>query len=88
MVIGFIITALGCLLFFPAVSYNVYGLFLFALFILASGIVLLQVAANPYVSVIGPKESASSRLTMVQAFNSFGTFLAPFFWILFYFKKS
>ncbi len=79
MVIGFIITALGCLLFFPAVSYNVYGLFLFALFILASGIVLLQVAANPYVSVIGPKESASSRLTMVQAFNSFGTFLAPFF---------
>jgi FHS family L-fucose permease-like MFS transporter len=79
MVIGFGITAVGCLLFFPAVSYNVYGLFLMALFVLASGIVLLQVAANPYVSVIGPKETASSRLTMVQAFNSFGTFLAPFF---------
>lgn len=79
MVLGFAITALGCLLFFPAVSFHSYNLFLFALFILASGIVLLQVAANPYVSVIGPKESASSRLTMVQAFNSFGTFLAPFF---------
>jgi FHS family L-fucose permease-like MFS transporter len=79
MVIGFGITAVGCLLFFPAVSFNVYGLFLMALFVLASGIVLLQVAANPYVSVIGSKETASSRLTMVQAFNSFGTFLAPFF---------
>lgn len=79
MVLGFAVTALGCLLFFPAVSLHTYGLFLLALFVLASGIVLLQVAANPYVSVIGPKESASSRLTMVQAFNSFGTFLAPFF---------
>lgn len=79
MVLGFTITALGCLIFFPAGSFHSYNLFLFALFIVASGIVLLQVAANPYVSVIGPKESASSRLTMVQAFNSFGTFLAPFF---------
>lgn len=79
MVLGFAITALGCLLFFPAVSFHSYNLFLFALFVLASGIVLLQVAANPYVTIIGPKESASSRLTMVQAFNSFGTFLAPFF---------
>ncbi len=79
MVLGFVITALGCLMFFPAVSFHVYGLFLLALFVLASGVVLLQVAANPYVSVIGTKESASSRLTMVQAFNSFGTFLAPFF---------
>jgi FHS family L-fucose permease-like MFS transporter len=79
MVLGFSVTALGCLLFFPAVSLHIYGLFLVALFVLASGVVLLQVAANPYVSVIGPKESASSRLTMVQAFNSFGTFLAPFF---------
>ncbi len=79
MVLGFAVTALGCLLFFPAVSLHTYALFLLALFVLASGIVLLQVAANPYVSVIGPKESASSRLTMVQAFNSFGTFLAPFF---------
>lgn len=79
MVAGFIVAAIGCLLFFPAVSFHTYGLFLLALFILASGVVLLQVAANPYVSVIGPKESASSRLTMVQAFNSVGTFIAPFF---------
>lgn len=79
MVLGFAVTALGCLLFFPAVSFHTYALFLLALFVLASGIVILQVAANPYVSVIGSKETASSRLTMVQAFNSFGTFLAPFF---------
>lgn len=79
MVIGFITTALGCLLFFPAVSFHTYGLFLFALFILATGVVMLQVAGNPYVSVLGPAETASSRLTMTQAFNSLGTFLAPFF---------
>ena len=79
MVIGFIITAFGCLLFFPAVSFHTYALFLAALFILATGVVILQVAANPFVSVIGPKETASARLTMTQAFNSFGTFLAPFF---------
>jgi FHS family L-fucose permease-like MFS transporter len=79
MVIGFVVTAIGCLLFYPAVSFNTYGLFLTALFVLASGIVLLQVAGNPFVSILGPKESASSRLTMVQAFNSFGTFIAPFF---------
>lgn len=79
MVIGFALAALGCLLFYPAVQMHTYGLFLAALFVLASGIVLLQVAANPCVSVIGPKETASSRLTMAQAFNSLGTFLAPFF---------
>ena len=87
MVLGFAVTAIGCLLFYPAVSYHTYELFLFALFVLASGIVLLQVAANPYVSVIGPKETASSRLTMVQAFNSFGTFLAPFFGAYFILSK-
>lgn len=79
MVIGFALAALGCLLFYPAVLMHTYTLFLGALFVLASGIVLLQVAANPCVSVIGPQATASSRLTMVQAFNSFGTFIAPFF---------
>jgi FHS family L-fucose permease-like MFS transporter len=79
MVIGFIVTALGCLLFFPAVSLQKYEVFLFAFFVLATGVVLLQVAANPYVSILGPVETASARLTMTQAFNSFGTFLAPFF---------
>ena len=79
MVIGFALAALGCLLFYPAVVLHTYPLFLGALFVLASGIVLLQVAANPCVSVIGPKETASSRLTMAQAFNSLGTFIAPLF---------
>lgn len=79
MVIGFALAALGCLLFYPAVILHTYALFLGALFVLASGIVLLQVAANPCVSVIGPKETASSRLTMAQAFNSLGTFIAPLF---------
>ncbi|HSH87742.1 MAG TPA: sugar MFS transporter, partial [Methylophilus sp.] len=79
MVIGFALAAVGCLLFYPAVVMHTYPLFLGALFVLASGIVLLQVAANPCVSVIGPKETASSRLTMAQAFNSLGTFIAPLF---------
>ncbi len=79
MVIGFSLAAVGCLLFYPAVALHMYGLFLAALFVLASGIVLLQVAANPCVSVIGPPATASSRLTMAQAFNSLGTFIAPFF---------
>ncbi len=83
MVIGFTLAALGCVLFYPAVILHIYALFLVALFVLAAGIVLLQVAANPCVSVIGPSATASSRLTMVQAFNSFGTFLAPFFGAVF-----
>lgn len=87
MVAGFVLAAVGCVLFFPAVSMNTYALFLAALFVLAVGVVMLQVAANPYVSVLGPKESASSRLTMVQAFNSFGTFLAPVFGAYFILSK-
>lgn len=87
MVAGFVLSALGCLLFFPAVAFSTYYLFLAALFVLASGIVMLQVAANPFVSILGPKESASSRLTMVQAFNAFGTFLAPFFGSYFILSK-
>jgi len=79
MVVGFALAALGCLLFYPAVLLHTYALFLGALFVLAAGIVLLQVAANPCVSIIGPQETASSRLTMAQAFNSLGTFIAPFF---------
>lgn len=79
MVSGFIIAAIGCFLFLPAVIFHKFEIFLVALFVLASGIAILQVTANPYVSVVGTKETASSRLSMVQAFNSFGTFLAPFF---------
>ncbi|HEX2682777.1 MAG TPA: sugar MFS transporter, partial [Ferruginibacter sp.] len=83
MILGFIGAAMGCLLFFPAVTLHSYLVFLIALFILATGVVLLQVAANPYVSVLGPPETASARLTLNQALNSVGTFLAPFFGIYF-----
>lgn len=79
MVMGFALAAVGCLLFYPAVVWHTYVLFLAALFVLAAGIVLLQVAANPCVASIGPAETASSRLTMAQAFNSLGTFIAPLF---------
>ena len=75
-VTGLLIAAAGCALFYPA-SKNGYGLFLFAFFVLASGITILQVAANPYVTVLGSPRTASSRLTLTQAFNSLGTTVAP-----------
>ena len=77
MLLGFVVAAVGAFLFYPAAAQRAYGLFLGALFVLASGITLLQVAANPYVAILGPPESASSRLTLTQAFNSLGTTLAP-----------
>jgi FHS family L-fucose permease-like MFS transporter len=75
-VTGLLIAAAGCALFYPA-SQSGYGLFLFAFFVLAAGITILQVAANPYVTVLGPARTASSRLTLTQAFNSLGTTVAP-----------
>ncbi|MFD2721394.1 sugar MFS transporter [Hymenobacter monticola] len=77
MLLGFAVAALGAYLFYPAAAQRVYGLFLGALFVLASGITVLQVAANPYVAILGPARSASARLTLTQAFNSLGTTLAP-----------
>lgn len=77
MIIGFIIAGIGCLLFYPAAGLKVYPLFLLALFILATGITLLQVTGNPYVSILGDANTASSRLTLSQAFNSVGTTIAP-----------
>lgn len=79
IVLGLIIAAIGCITFYPAASMQSYPVFLFALFILASGITILQVSANPYVSILGKPETASSRLTLTQAFNSLGTTVAPFF---------
>jgi len=75
-VTGLLIAAAGCALFYPA-SNGGYGMFLFALFVLASGITILQVAANPYVTALGPARTAASRLTLTQAFNSLGTTVAP-----------
>ena len=78
IVIGLITAAVGCLLFYPAAAVPSYGLFLTGLFILASGITVLQVAANPYVSVLGAPETSSSRLNLAQAFNSLGTTVGPY----------
>jgi MFS transporter, FHS family, L-fucose permease len=79
MVIGLLVMAAGAFLFLPASSAASFGLFLSALVILAAGITSLQVAANPYVANLGPPETSSARLNLAQAFNSFGTFVAPFF---------
>jgi FHS family L-fucose permease-like MFS transporter len=83
IIAGLSIAGIGCLLFYPAASYQSYPLFLAAFFVLASGITLLQVAANPYVTILGKPNTASSRLTMTQAFNSLGTTIAPYFGALF-----
>ncbi|MCG7532409.1 L-fucose:H+ symporter permease [Psychrobium sp. MM17-31] len=79
IVTGLIIAAIGCLLFYPAASMQEYAVFLGALFVLASGITILQVAANPYVTALGPEKTAASRLNLTQALNSFGTTIAPWF---------
>jgi len=79
MVIGLAMMAAGALMMVPAARLPSYGVTLFALFVIASGITLLQVAANPYVAVVGSPETASSRLNLVQAFNSAGATLAPLF---------
>lgn len=68
---------IGCLLFYPAASYRVFGVFLLAYFTIAGGMTILQVAANPYVAVLGSEDQASSRLNLSQAFNSLGTAIAP-----------
>jgi FHS family L-fucose permease-like MFS transporter len=83
MVVGLLTAGLGAFLFVPAASVPSYPLFLGALIVLAAGITCLQVAANPYVTVLGKSETASSRLNLTQAFNSLGTFLAPSFGGLF-----
>jgi FHS family L-fucose permease-like MFS transporter len=83
MVAGLLTMGAGAFLFVPAASVPSYPLFLFALIVLAAGITCLQVAANPYVTVLGKPATASSRLNLTQAFNSLGTFLAPFFGSLF-----
>src|ERR1700691_21497 len=79
MVAGLLTMGLGAFLFVPAASVPSYPLFLMALIVLAAGITCLQVAANPYVTVLGRPQTASSRLTLTQAFNSLGTSLAPSF---------
>ncbi len=79
VVAGLLVMAVGCLLFYPAAEIAIYAMFLFALFVLAGGITILQVSANPYVAVLGPERTAASRLNLSQAINSLGHTLAPLF---------
>jgi FHS family L-fucose permease-like MFS transporter len=77
MVAGLLVAALGAILFIPSANVPSYPLFLTAYVVLAAGITVLQVSANPYVSVLGPPQTASSRLNLTQAFNSLGTTIGP-----------
>jgi FHS family L-fucose permease-like MFS transporter len=79
IVVGLVVMAAGCALFTPAADIGSYPAFLGALFILASGVTTVQVAANPLTSLLGPPASASSRLTLAQAFNSVATMIGPQF---------
>ena len=79
IVAGLIVAGIGAAGFWPAAGLRLYPAFLGALFVLATGITLLQVAANPYVALLGPERTSSSRLTLAQALNSFGTTIAPRF---------
>ena len=77
-VVGLVTMAVGCLLFIPASSSGVFATFLLALFVLAAGITIVQVVANPLISMLGKPSTASSRLTFAQAFNSLGTTIFPY----------
>ncbi|WP_104712855.1 sugar MFS transporter [Helicobacter cetorum] len=87
VVLGFVITASGCALFYPAAHLGSYGVFLGALFILASGIVCLQTAGNPFVTLLS-KGKEARNLVLVQAFNSLGTTLGPIFGSLLIFSTT
>jgi FHS family L-fucose permease-like MFS transporter len=84
MVAGLLTMAAGALLFVPAASIPSFPVFLTALIVLAAGMTILQTSANPYVAILGPPQTASSRLNLTQGFNSLGTFLAPMFgsWLI------
>ncbi|HEY9132166.1 MAG TPA: L-fucose:H+ symporter permease [Dyella sp.] len=77
IIAGLIVAGVGASIFWPAAGMRLYPFFLGALFVLATGITILQVAANPYVALLGPERTSSSRLTLAQALNSLGTTLAP-----------
>ncbi|MEA1675029.1 sugar MFS transporter [Nitrospirillum sp. BR 11163] len=88
IVAGLVIMTLGCLLFVPASSMGLFAAFLLALFVMAGGITVLQVAANPLMSLLGRPETASSRLNLAQAFNSLGTTLGPILGSVFILSKA
>ena len=88
IVLGLVIMAIGCLLFYPAAEYRNFNVFLIGYFTLEDGISVLQVAANPYVALLGSEDGASSRLNLSQAFNSLGTTIAPVVGALFLLSDS
>jgi len=91
VVIGLLISATGSAIFWPAASAASYPMFLAGLFVVGLGFAMLQIAANPYVTILGPEKTASSRLNLAQAFNSVGTTIGPLIggWLIFqYFAKS
>ncbi|MCF2492472.1 L-fucose:H+ symporter permease [Dyadobacter chenhuakuii] len=75
--LGLLLFAFGTFLFYPAAEMRHFGFFLFALFVIASGLTLLETAANPYITVLGDSESATQRLNFAQSFNGLAAFLAP-----------
>lgn len=77
IIIALLVCGAGCAMFYPAAEYKTYSYFLGALFLLATGVTLLQIAANPYAAILGKPETASSRLNLAQGVNSLGTTLAP-----------
>jgi len=85
VVIGLVIAAVGSALFYPAATAASYPFFLGALFVVGLGFAMLQIAANPYVTILGPERTASSRLNLSQGFNSFGTTIGPLIggWLIF-----
>ncbi|MBN1144174.1 MAG: MFS transporter [Bacteroidales bacterium] len=86
VILGLVLVAIGSFLFFPAAKVPSFPFFLFAIFVMASGVVFLQVAANPYVTALGPSQTASGRLNLTQALNSIATTLAPLIASIFVFK--
>jgi len=90
VILGLLIAAAGSALFYPAAVMNSYPFFLLALFVVGLGFAMLQIAANPYVTILGPERTASSRLNLSQAFNSFGTTIGPIIggWLIFTFFTS
>ena len=88
VILGLLLVAVGSFLFFPAAKALSFPFFLFAIFIMAGGVVFLQTAANPYVTALGPSETASGRLNLTQALNSIATYLAPILAGLFVFKTA
>jgi len=88
VILGLLLVAIGSFLFFPAAKMLSFPFFLFAIFIMAGGVVFLQTAANPYVTALGPSATASGRLNLTQALNSIATYIAPLVAGLFVFKSA